>query len=129
MRECSTSLYRSVDFLRERRAEPEATQPLAHDRRTFSPTPWGQPSSIDGWPHGFGGEILRSAPGFNVEASCGAAPPSGSHRCGRVIDNPRTEKRSRVHDATNGYEHPQVDFSVGARAWSGRRFGAAPPSK
>jgi hypothetical protein len=35
----------------------------------------------------------------------------------------------RVYGSTTGYEHPRVDFSVGARGWSEGRFYAAPPSK
>jgi hypothetical protein len=39
-----------VDFLRERHAYPEVTQPLARDRRTFSPPLRGKPSSIEASP-------------------------------------------------------------------------------
>ena len=112
-----------VDFLRERRTEPEVTQPLARDRRTSSPPLQGQPSSVEASPSGYAGEVLRSAPSCIVEAGCGAAPPSGSQRGGwsaKPCQNiayaiPGLRIRTRLR--TWGYGSAPMTDDVGPRRW------------
>ena len=67
--------------------QPEVTLRIARDRRTSSQWRRGQIRARN-QPHRSAGEVLRSAPGCSVQASCGAAPPSGSQFTLRGLATP-----------------------------------------
>jgi hypothetical protein len=100
---------------------------MARDRRTSSRWRRGQIRARDP-PRRSAGEVLRSAPGRSVQASCGAAPPSGSQSTPGGWATP-AEARTLSHTWERVRTSPGLCgvTARAARAWLRTRRCPGPP--